>query len=146
MKKYLFIIPILGILLYAYSANAPAVISKDGIQFFEGTWNEALKKSETENKPIFLDVSTSWCGYCKKMKRNAFSDKEVGSYFNSNFINVAIDAEQGEGITIAQKFNVNSYPTLIILGKNEKVIMYAGGFLDTKDFLQMGKNAIAKTN
>ena len=145
IKKFLFIIPFLGILLYAYSANKPAEISKDGIIFFEGTWTEALKKSEAENKPIFLDVSTSWCGYCKKMKRNAFSDKEVGSYFNNTFINVAVDAEQGEGVAIAQKYNVTGYPTLIILDKNEKVILYAGGYLDTKDFLQMGKKAIEKS-
>ena len=29
---------------------------EDGIQFFQGTWNEALALAEKENKPIFLDV------------------------------------------------------------------------------------------
>ncbi|MEP7168582.1 MAG: DUF255 domain-containing protein, partial [Bacteroidota bacterium] len=69
----------------------------DGISFFEGTWQDALVKSANENKLIFLDLSTSWCGYCKKLKQNTFTDKKAGDYFNAKFINIELDAEQGEG-------------------------------------------------
>ena len=115
---------------------------KVGIQFFEGTWEQALLIASKENKPLFLDVSTSWCGYCKKMKQNVFIDKEVGAYFNKNFINIEINAEQGEGRTIAQKYGASSYPTLIIIDKNQKPIFTTEGYIDAKDFLKMGKEAL----
>lgn len=43
--------------------------TSEGIKFFEGSWKEVLKKAKETNKPIMVDVSTSWCGYCKKMKK-----------------------------------------------------------------------------
>ncbi len=45
-------------------------ISDEGIQFFNGNWNEALAIAVKENKPIFLDVYASWCGPCKALKKN----------------------------------------------------------------------------
>lgn len=44
--------------------------SETGIQFFNGTWEEALALAEKESKPIFLDVYAVWCGPCKALKRN----------------------------------------------------------------------------
>ena len=142
MKKLFILLPILILIIYAYSVYAKTDDSPIGIKFFEGTWNEALVKSLKENKPLFLDVATSWCGYCKKMKQNVFIDKDVAMYFNKNFICIEIDAEYGEGRTIAQKYGVSSYPTLIIIDKNEKPILTTEGYLDAKDFLKMGKEAL----
>jgi len=142
MKKLLVLFSVVAIIIYSISVNAKSEEPENGIKFFEGTWNEALLKSSQENKPLFLDVSTSWCGYCKKMKQNVFIDKEVGAYFNKNFINIEINAEQGEGRTIAQKYGVSSYPTLIIIDKNQKPIFTTEGYIDAKDFLKMGKEAL----
>lgn len=142
MKKIFILFPILILIIYAYSVCAKTDDAQIGIKFFEGTWNEALVKSAKENKPLFLDVATSWCGYCKKMKQNVFIDKDVAKYFNKNFICIEIDAEHGEGRTIAQKYGVSSYPTLIIVDKNEKPILTTEGYLDAKDFLKMGKEAL----
>ena len=146
MKKFLLIIPAIALIIYAVAANRPATISKDGIIFFEGSWADALKKSEAEHKPIFVDVSTSWCGWCKKLKRNAFSDKEIGTFFNSNFINVAIDAEKGEGPRLAQKYGVNGFPTLLVVDKNEDVIIYSSGYMESDALMQLGKKALKKYN
>ena len=142
MKKLFILLPFLAVIIYSYSVCAKTDDAPIGINFFEGTWSEALVKSAKENKPLFLDVATSWCGYCKKMKQNVFIDKEVATYFNKYFICIEIDAEHGEGRTIAQKYGVNSYPTLIIVDKNEKPILTTEGYLDAKDFLKMGKEAL----
>lgn len=112
------------------------------ISFFNGTLKDALAEAKSSNKPIMIDVSTSWCGYCKKMKRLTFTDKEVADYFNENFINVNIDAEKGEGISIANKYEVRSFPTLVFIDKNEKVILYSEGYLNPKGLLQAGKVAL----
>ena len=57
------------------------------------------------------------------MKLNTYSDKKAGTYFNSNFVNVELDAEQGEGKRLAQKFGVTGFPTVYIVDKNENLIL-----------------------
>ena len=124
MKKIFILFPILILIIYAYSVCAKTDDAQIGIKFFEGTWNEALVKSAKENKPIFLDVATSWCGYCKKLKQNTFTDKKVGTYFNKRFINIELDGEHGEGLRLAHKFGVSEYPTILLLDKNENSILH----------------------
>ena len=104
------------------------------------------KNQKPNTNPFFVDLSTSWCGWCKKLKRNTFSDKEIGTFFNSNFINVAIDAEKGEGPRLAQKYGVNGFPTLLVVDKNEEVIIYSSGYMESDDLMQLGKKALKKYN
>jgi thioredoxin 1 len=135
----------LSVLLACFCTEATGRTDKtDGIKFFEGTWKEALKKSATENKPIFLDISTSWCGNCKKLKQNTFTDKKAGEYFNKNFINVELDAEQGEGKRLAQKFGVTGYPTLFLVDKNEQQLLTSEGYHDADDLINLITSAVKK--
>ncbi len=144
-KKLFLFIPVLAI-IFAFAANRPADNSNDEINFFKGTWNEALKKSADENKPIFLDVSTSWCMWCKILKHKTFTDPDVAKYYNANFINVEIDAEVGEGVLIAQQYQVSSYPSLFVINKNQKIILAQNGYIGADSFIEFGKSAIAKSN
>ncbi|MEL6926093.1 MAG: DUF255 domain-containing protein, partial [Bacteroidota bacterium] len=63
----------------------------DGIEFFDGTWEEALNIAKAEEKVIFVDAFAVWCGPCKRMSNNVFPQKEVGDFFNRNFVNMKID-------------------------------------------------------
>ena len=65
--------------------------SRSGIEFHDGTWEEALKLANESGKPLFLNISASWCGPCKALKRNTFPYEEVGTYYNAHFINVLVD-------------------------------------------------------
>lgn len=113
-----------------------------GIIFFQGTWKEALKKSAVENKPIFLSLSTGWCGWCKKLKQNVFTDKKAGDYFNKNFINIELDGEHDEGQRLAHKFGVNEYPSLFIVDKNENQKLSSEGYHDAEDLIKLFKTGI----
>ena len=70
------------------------IASAQGIDFFHGSYEEALKKARSENKGIFVDVYTSWCGPCKKMAREVFTQAGVGDYFNTHFVCLKLDAEK----------------------------------------------------
>src|SRR5579862_9845140 len=94
----------------------------EGIQFFTGTWSDALKEAAKENKPVFLDIFATWCGPCKALKKNTFSDKDVAQYFNANFINVELDGEVGDGKALAQQYHIPGYPSLFIMDKNGKLL------------------------
>jgi thiol:disulfide interchange protein len=113
-----------------------------GIEFFHGTWAEALAKSRAEGKPIFVDAYTDWCGPCKWMSANIFTKPEVGAYFNSNFINVKLDMEKGEGPTFARNYKVMAYPTLLFMDSVGNVKLRQQGAPQTADVLiGLGKTA-----
>jgi thioredoxin len=118
--------------------------SKHGIKFQEGSWNSALELAKSENKLIFLDVFASWCGPCKKMKAKTFTDKEVGEFFNSNFINVSLDGDTKEGSKIADQYNVRGYPSLIFVNGDGKVVNRTAGYMNEKQILYFGQQALKK--
>ena len=79
--------------------------SKDGINFHTKNLEEAKKLAQQENKLIFIDLYTTWCGPCKLMKKNTFPDAELGAFFNKTFISLSIDAEK-EGVDLAKQFKI----------------------------------------
>jgi len=115
-----------------------------GIQFFQGTWDEALELAKKEDKLIFLDAYASWCGPCKRMASQTFVSTEAGNFYNENFINVKMDMEKGEGPTIAQKYNVRSYPSLFFINGSGSVQYQAEGFRDPSSLVNLGKEAITQ--
>lgn len=98
-----------------YKAAIEEVLNFAGILFENGTFAEILAKASQENKPVFLDCYTTWCGPCRTMSDKVFVTKPVGDLFNKRFINAKIDMEKGEGIELAKKYSVSSYPTFLIL-------------------------------
>ncbi len=69
------------------------------------SWEEAHQLSQTEPKKVFVDLYTSWCGWCKKMDATTFKNPEVVKYLNQNFYPVKFNAEQKESIV----FNDNEF-------------------------------------
>nr|WP_121271994.1 thioredoxin family protein [Pedobacter schmidteae] len=133
MKKYIFM---------AFMALLTSNLLAQGINFDHGTWKEVLAKARQEDKLVFVDVYTSWCGPCKKMAAEVFPLKEVGDVFNPAFVNYKIDAEKGEGIDIAKKYGVKSYPTYLFVNGDGVLIYRSGGYNPAKIFLNEAAIAI----
>ena len=129
-------------IIFGFKPKTAQMKTEEGIQFFTGTWQQALDKAKKENKYIFLDAYASWCGPCKMMKNKTFSDKAVGDFYNKNFICIAIDMEKGEGSALAKKYAVEAYPTLIYFKPDGKLIGKAMGFRKSKEFLEIGEQVI----
>ena len=119
-------------------------LAEDGIHFFKGTMAEAQELAAKEHKIIFMDAYTAWCGPCKRMARDVFSDAEVGKFFNKHFVNIKVDMEKGEGPRLAGKYRVNSYPTLLFLDEKGDVVHAAKGGRPSDQFLGLGKIALGK--
>ena len=145
MKRITFFITTI-LLAFTSFAGPPESGSKTekeaGIQFHEGNWQEALKKAEKAGKPIFLDISASWCGPCKMLKSRTFPNQKVGEFYNTNFVNVMVDGEKGEGIELARKYNIRGYPTLIFLDRSGEVIAQTAGFRNPEQLIKIGKQII----
>lgn len=129
-------------LLLCLSATCTA---QEGTNFEDLTFNEALAKSKQTGKRLFIDCYTKTCGPCKYMVNFIFPLKECGDYFNSNYICIMKDMQEGEGIDIAKKYQVQVYPTYLILNHDGSLFCRMDGGAVSKpedDFVQKVKNVV----
>jgi thioredoxin-related protein len=117
-------------------------INAQGIEFFHGNWSEALEKAEKEEKIIFVDAFAKWCGPCKRMAKNVFTNPAVGDFYNTNFVNLKLDMEESESTEFKKSFRASAYPTLFYIdGKGELVKKVVGG-RNIQDFIKLGKDIL----
>lgn len=104
-----------------------------GIDFRTLSFSEALERAKADNKMLFVDCYTSWCGPCKYMADSIFTQEPAGTYFNNRFISVKYDMEKEEGKEFAALYSVRSYPTFWIFSANGEVVSRIGGASRTAD-------------
>lgn len=104
-------------------------------------YNEAVALNEKKPKKIFVDVYTTWCGWCKRMDQTTFKDDKIANYMNDNFYAVKVDAESADKVTYKGKemtesqlardvFNATGYPTTVYLNEEQEVLQPIPGYLD----------------
>ena len=116
------------------------------------TMNQAVAAQANNPKKIFVDMYTNWCGPCKLMDRNTFSNKDVISYINKNFYAVKFNAEGNETINangqtftnpgydpakgykrnsshqFTKYMGVNAYPTVLFIDEKGNLINRVKGY------------------
>ncbi|OYU79911.1 MAG: thioredoxin [Flavobacterium sp. BFFFF1] len=112
-----------------------------GIEFYKGSFAEALKASKETGKPIFIDVFATWCGPCRQLKKS-FRDDAVGTYYNKNFICFSVDGETAEGRVIRGAYNISSYPTLLIVNQDGKQLARTEGYMKPYILINFGRRVI----
>ncbi len=120
-----------------------------GVHFEHGiSWAAVKAKARAENKYIFMDCFTTWCGPCRYMSTTIFPQKESGDYMNDKFVSVAVqldttakDADDvkawyADGHDIAANYGVRAYPTYLIFAPDGHVVhRMVGSRLDAKSFV-----------
>jgi thioredoxin 1 len=113
---------------------------KRGVTFFNGTLKEAMAKAKAEGKYIFFDAYAAWCGPCKAMERDVFSNEELGKYMNEKFVSIRIDMEKGEGPELAKRYtSIDGYPSLLFLDNKGHVMKTLLGSRNVEDFTAESK-------
>ncbi len=117
MKRIIFILFIAFLSLTGFAQT--------GARFMDNSpWKEVLKRAKRENKMIFVDCYTSWCGPCKQLAKQIFPQEKMGEYLNARFVNVKYDVEKGEGLAIEKMYpgEVKVYPTMLILNAKGELL------------------------
>ena len=112
------------------------------INFREGGFAEALEAAKSENKLVFMDCYTSWCGPCKLMASKEFVQEKAGEYFNPRFVSVKIDMEKGEGVELRKRYDVNAYPTLLVLNVKGELLCRHAGYLSVDELIDFAENGV----
>ena len=114
------------------------------------TIEQAYTKSKKEPRKILIDIYTDWCGWCKVMDRQTYTDKKVVEYINEKYYAVKFNAEQKEDVklggnryvskgrvhelALALTNNKASYPTTVFLESNFDMIQPLPGYFKAKEF------------
>ncbi|MGK0290981.1 MAG: thiol-disulfide isomerase/thioredoxin [bacterium] len=121
-------------------------VFSQGIEFEHGSFEEALAKAKKENKVVFMDCYTTWCGPCKYLAKNIFTQNEVGSFFNKNFVNVKMDMESEAGKPLLKKYKVSAFPTLLWLDSDGNIQHKMVGAGDAKSLIATATTALDPEN
>lgn len=120
------------------------------------TFEKGLKLAKEKNKMVIVDVYTDWCGWCKKMDKESYSNAGIKKLIDENFVVIHLDAEgsgtnkyngkQYKDSELANYFQVSGYPTTIFLTPEGKVIEFTyekykmkswPGYLTADEFKKM---------
>lgn len=116
------------------------------------TMNEALEAQAKKPKKIFIDMYTNWCGPCKLLDKNTFSNPDVAKFINKNFYAVKFNCEGNETVNYKGKayanpgydpakankrnsshqftrfMGVNAYPTVLFIDETGNLINRVKGY------------------
>lgn len=151
MKK-IFLIAFITILGFATKAEA---------QINWMNMNQALEAQKKNKKPIFLDAYTNWCGPCKMLDKQTFSNETFAAYINKNYNPVKFNAEGNEEIQFNGKLyknpryqesrknsrnsvhdftlaiGVKAYPTMIVIDQKGKITQNIMGVRSAEDLMNL---------
>ena len=124
----LFVLSLCGSCKYQIVVSPPwQKTPNNGVVAFQtASFQTKLDSARLNKRPVFLDFYTTWCGPCKMMDRETFTDQDVANLLNKGFISLKVNAEKGEGIALAKTYGVEVYPTLVFINKDGEVVKREG--------------------
>jgi thioredoxin-related protein len=109
-------------------------------------FEEAVAANANNPKMILVDVYTDWCGWCKKMDKDTFTDPRVVAHLKKNFYAVKLNAEDTKrrfpfmGKTFSEAemavaMRVNSYPNFVVIEPGLQNLAQLPGYREPAAFL-----------
>ncbi|MCE5346569.1 MAG: DUF255 domain-containing protein [Bacteroidales bacterium] len=151
IKKSHILVLFLLITITANSQGTGVPVNSD-VKWY--TIQEAEKLYLQNPRPIFIDTYTKWCGWCKKMDKETFTNSVISDILNNKFYPVKFDAEGTESLVFMGQAFINdgkagkahqlalallngqlSYPTVVFLTPKDGKIQVSPvpGFREPKD-------------
>jgi thiol-disulfide isomerase/thioredoxin len=97
---------------------------------------EAVQKQASDQMlMLFVDVYATWCGPCKMMDQQVYTDPEVGKFMNERFVNVRLDGESEYGMQYVVEQQLEGYPTMFIFSDEGDRVSKVVGFTPAEALL-----------
>lgn len=169
MKKLLFVLPLLAMAVSFCSmspdknkknATDPIPTSTVSETSANGvskkiTWmdfNTGYAQAKKEKKIVLIDCYTDWCGWCKRLDKDTYTDSAVIAIVNKNFVAIKFNPEKtdvsynidgktyngGELLSILSHGQQVSYPTTFFINtKGNNLLSPYVGYAGPAEFSQM---------
>lgn len=136
MVKYLF--------LCLFFCSSQVFAQETGIRFESGTLEAAMQKSAQEGKVLFIDCTAAFCGACRMMEKEVFSNPEVAAFFNEHFISYQLWMDRPEGKAFNETCEIPAYPTLLFMDEKGNILWKEVGGRKIQAFMELAHKAYAR--
>ena len=104
---------------------------------WQKNYDNALAQAKKDKKLVLVDIYTDWCGWCKKLDHDTYSDKDVQAKVAKNFVAVKINPEKSEvGRKLMEQFGGRGFPFIVFVDADGKKISQLGGYMPAAAFLK----------
>ncbi len=101
-------------------------------------YDDAVKEAKSDKKIVMVDIYTDWCGWCKKLDKDVYSNKEVQAKLAKDFVSAKINPEKGAAnAKVAQNFGVRGFPYILFVDGDGKKVHSISGYVPAADFLKV---------
>lgn len=104
------------------------------------TFELGMKKAKAKNLPVMVDLYTDWCGWCKRLDQDVYTNREVKALAASDFVSIKLNPEKDK--RNGKLFKVTGYPTIIFTDPSGKELHPIVGYLPAERFLGEMKKAL----
>ena len=122
--------------------RSSAAASSGGVAW-ERELGAALGRAHKEKKIVMVDFYADWCGWCKRLDKNTFSDARVQQALN-RLVPLKLNAEK-EGRSEAQRYRVEGFPTIVFVDAKGNEVGRIGGYMDAGPFLAELEDILRKS-
>lgn len=132
------------------SQNILPVSEERGVKFEQNLdWQQVLTKAKAENKYIFLDCFATWCGPCKAMDKEVYTNDKVAQVINDQFISVKVQMDKTpyddafikkwhyNAFAIQSHYNVTAFPTFLFFSPSGIPLHKGVGFKNPEQFITL---------
>ncbi len=127
--KRLITVTILG--FWALGAGAFAAVE------WGHDYDAALETAKKDKKLVMVDLYTDWCGWCKKLDKDTYSDKDVEAKLTKDFVAVKVNPEKNpRDAKLSQGFGTTGYPHIVFVDADGKKVSEIDGYLPAAQFLE----------
>jgi thiol:disulfide interchange protein len=140
VASFTFVVGVAGAILFFPEDSVQPSQAKDASPQVTLTWQTSLAQGQTqakdEHKYVLADVYTDWCGWCKRLDRDVFTNAKLVHYLQNGFICVKVNAEDPkEGKAVADLHKVTGYPCALVFSPDGKLIGRIEGYQAARAYM-----------
>ncbi len=130
-----------ALLLTYAGCPAPPEAGVDEIAWIT-SFPEALAAAQAAQKPLLIDFTADWCGFCHMLAEQSFPHPRIQALKDA-LVWARIDAEREEALFV--KYQVQGLPTLVMVDGEGREITRLRGFVDGKNLANFIEQGLTKS-